>query len=124
VDTDRVALESVPFQKKLLLGEGRTGGLGCGGNPDLARSCAEAHEEDILSLLEGHKVLFLVAGLGGGTGAGAGAWIASRARDLGLVVLAALTKPLDAEGAPRRHAADASLRLFRETCDAVRSLRK
>jgi cell division protein FtsZ len=119
VDSDRAALESAPFARKVLIGEGRTGGLGCGGNPDLARSCAEAQEEDILSLLEGFKVVMIVAGLGGGTGAGAGAWIAGRARDLGLVVVSALTRPLDAEGAPRRHAADATLRLFREPSDAV-----
>ncbi len=119
VDTDRVALESAPYPRKLLLGEGRTGGLGTGGSPDLGRQCAEAGEEELLELLEGVRVLILVCGLGGGTGGGVGAWIASRARDLGLIVLAGLTKPLEAEGAPRRHAADASLRLFRESCDAV-----
>jgi len=119
VDTDRQALDACPFDQKLLLGEEKTGGLGSGSNPDLARSCAEAKDEEWLDLIRDAAVVILVAGLGGGTGGGCGPYLAERARDLGKIVLAAVVRPLEAEGGHRRHAADAALARYREHCQAV-----
>lgn len=119
VDTDKQALDACPFEQKLLLGQDKTGGLGTGSNPDLARSCAEAMDEDWLELIGDAAVVILVAGLGGGTGGGCGPYLAERARDLGKIVLAAVVRPLEAEGGHRRHAADAALSRYREHCQAV-----
>jgi len=119
VDTDRAALADSPFPRKLLVGEAQTGGLGTGSNPNLARSCAENQDDALMRLLDGYKVILLVCGLGGGTGGGIGPYLAERAKDRGLIVLAAVVRPLEAEGGHRRHAADAALALFREHCHAV-----
>jgi len=118
VDTDAAALEACAFPEKLLLGEGKLGGLGAGGNPDLARSCAEMQDEEIVRLLSGHRVVLLILGLGGGTGGGVGAYIAERARDLGATVLAAVVRPLDLEGGHRRHVADVALAHIRDHAQA------
>lgn len=118
VDTDAAALEACPFEEKLLLGEHKLGGLGSGGNPDLAREVAEQQDEDILRLLSGHKVVLLILGLGGGTGGGTGAYIAERARDLGMTVLAAAVRPLELEGGHRRHVADVALAHIRDHAQA------
>ncbi len=118
VDTDAAALEACAFPEKLLLGEGKLGGLGAGGNPDVARSCAEMQDEEIVRLLSGHRVVLLILGLGGGTGGGVGAYIAERARDLGATVLAAAVRPLDLEGGHRRHVADVALAHVRDHAQA------
>ncbi|MCC5844270.1 MAG: hypothetical protein JJU05_08470 [Verrucomicrobia bacterium] len=118
VDTDAAALEACAFPEKLLLGEGKLGGLGAGGNPDLARSCAEMQDEEIVRLLSGHRVVLLILGLGGGTGGGVGAYIAERARDLGATVLAAAVRPLELEGGHRRHVADVALAHIRDHAQA------
>ena len=118
VDTDAAALEACGFPEKLLLGEGKFGGLGAGGNPDQARSCAELQDEEIVQLLSGHQVVMLVLGLGGGTGGGVGAYLAERARDLGATVLAAAVRPLDLEGGHRRHVADVALAHIRDHAQA------
>lgn len=119
IDTDAQALEACKFENKLLIGEGKTGGLGTGSNPDLARECAEAQDEELVDLLRDMRVVILVGGLGGGTCGGVGPYLAERARDLGCVVLAAVVRPMEAEGGHRRHAADAALAHFREHCQAV-----
>lgn len=119
VDTDRATLENTPFERTLLLGETQTGGLGTGSNPDLARACAEAQDEELLRLIEGYRVVIVVCGLGGGTGGGVGPYLAERAKERGHIVLAAVVRPLEAEGGHRRHAADAALTVFREHVHAV-----
>lgn len=119
VDTDRDAIDACGFSHKMLIGEHVTGGLGTGNNPDLARKCAEAADEALMDLLRDARVVVVVGGLGGGTCAGVGAYLAERARDTGKTVVAALTRPMEAEGGHRRHAADAALTRFREHCDAV-----
>jgi cell division protein FtsZ len=118
VDTDAAALEACGFPEKVLVGEGKLGGLGAGGNPDLARECAEAQDEELMRLISGHRVVLLVAGLGGGTGGGIGAYLAERARDTGATVIAAVVRPLGLEGGHRRHVADVALSLIRDHAHA------
>lgn len=118
IDTDAAALEACAFPEKLLLGEGKLGGLGAGGNPDVARTCAEMQDEEIVQLLSGHKVVLLIAGLGGGTGGGVGAYVAERARDLGATVISAVIRPLGLEGGHRRHVADVALAHIRDHANA------
>lgn len=119
IDSDAQSLEQCPFEDKVLLLPAKTGGLGTGSNPDLGREGAEAMDDRWLQLLEPCRVVILVAGLGGGTGGGAGPYLAERALDYGKIVLAAVVKPLEAEGGHRRHAADAALSRYREICHAV-----
>lgn len=119
VDTDHASLQSLPFERKILLGESLTGGLGSGGNVELAHQCLHADEEQLYAIFQGYKVVIIVTGLGGGTGGGIGPQLADRAREAGLLVLSALVQPLEAEGAARRHLAESSLSLFREASDGV-----
>lgn len=119
VDTDQAGLSALPFERKILLGESLTGGLGTGGNLELAGQCLHAGEEQLYGVFQGFRVLILVAGLGGGTGGGIGPQLADRAREAGLLVLSALVQPLEAEGAARRHLAESSLAIYREASDGV-----
>ncbi|WFB34758.1 hypothetical protein P3T73_11365 [Kiritimatiellota bacterium B12222] len=119
VDTDQSSLDALTFERKILLGETLTGGMGTGGNFDLAQQCLDAGEDQLYSLFQGFKVLVLVAGLGGGTGGGLGPSLADRARESGLIVISALVQPLEAEGGTRRNLAESSLQQFRETSDGV-----
>ncbi|MGA0332719.1 MAG: hypothetical protein ACO3N7_09990 [Kiritimatiellia bacterium] len=119
VDTDKESLDALPFERKILLGESLTGGLGTGGNVELAAQCLEAGEEQLYGLFQGYRVVLLVAGLGGGTGGGLGPQLADRAREAGLLVISALVQPLDAEGGARRNSAENALVQFRELSDAV-----
>lgn len=119
VDTDQASLQALPFERKILLGEALTGGLGTGGNTELAQQCLHAGEEQLYAIFQGYKVVIMVAGLGGGTGGGLGPQLADRAREAGLLVLCALVQPLEAEGAARRHLAESALSSFREVSDGV-----
>jgi len=119
LDTDKASLEALPFERKILLGESLTGGMGTGGTVDLAVKCLEAGEEQLYSLFQDYKVVIIVAGLGGGTGGGVGPQLADRAREAGLLVISALVQPLEAEGATRRNLAESALGHYRELSDAV-----
>ncbi len=119
VDTDAESLNALPFERKILLGEALTNGMGTGGNVELAQRCLEEGEDQLFSLFQGFKVVILVAGLGGGTGGGLGAQLADRAREAGLLVIAGLVQPLEAEGGSRRNLAETALGHYRESCDAV-----
>jgi cell division protein FtsZ len=119
VDTDRASLDGLPFERKILLGDNATGGMGTGGNVELAQRSLEESEDSLYALFQGVRVLILVAGLGGGTGGGVGPLLADRAREAGLVVISALVQPLEAEGGSRRNLAESALAAYREVSDSV-----
>src|SRR5207245_4107723 len=105
-NTDVQALHASPAPVKLQLGAKLTQGLGAGSNPDIGRQAAQEDPDQITRLLHGADMVFITAGLGGGTGTGAAPVVASLAKDLGILTVAVVTKPFAVEGrrppAPRR----------------------
>ena len=119
INTDYQALSSSPVQEKLLIGMGVTRGLGAGGDPDLGREAAEADRETIAAVVRGSDLVFLLAGMGGGTGSGAAPIVAEAASDEGALVIAFVTLPFSFEGGRRLKQAEDGLRALRQVCDAV-----
>jgi cell division protein FtsZ len=108
--------------KKVLLGEGRTRGLGAGGDVEIGRQAAEDARAAITEFCADADLIFVVTGLGGGTGGGAAPVIARIARETGCLVLGLATMPFDFEGVRRREQAKVSMREFRGAADAVITL--
>ena len=107
---------------KLLLGETRTRGLGSGGDPEVGRQAAEESHAAIIEFCKDADLVFVVTGLGGGTGGGAAPVIAALAREAGSLVLGLATSPFDFEGVRRREQAKISMRDLRMAADAVITL--
>ncbi len=103
---------------KLLIGKSVTRGLGCGGYPEVGAKCAETDREQISKVLEGTHLVFLTAGMGGGTGTGAAPVIAQIAKEQGAIVVAMVTYPFALERA-RLQKADEGIQRLREACDSV-----
>lgn len=119
LNTDSQALASSPVQEKLLLGSGVTRGLGAGGDPELGRLAAEGDREKVAALAEGADLVFILAGMGGGTGSGASPVVAEICREAGALVIAFVTMPFTFEGGRRLKQAEDGLAELRRTCDAV-----
>jgi len=119
INTDRQALASSPVQDKVLIGMGVTRGLGAGGDPDLGREAAEADREKIATVVKDCDLIFLVTGMGGGTGSGASPVVAEIAAESGALVIAFVTMPFSFEGGRRLKQAEEGLRALRQVCDAV-----
>jgi len=118
-NTDMQALRSSPAPVKLQLGAKLTQGLGAGSNPDVGRNAALEDPETITRLLEGADMVFITAGLGGGTGTGSAPVVASLARDLGILTVAVVTKPFTFEGRKRMLQAEAGLEALRSVVDTL-----
>ena len=119
INTDHQALSSSPVQDKVLIGMGVTRGLGAGGDPDLGREAAEADREKIGKVVKDCDLVFLVTGMGGGTGSGASPVVAEIAAESGALVIAFVTMPFSFEGGRRLKQAEEGLRALRQVCDAV-----
>jgi cell division protein FtsZ len=119
INTDRQALASSPVQEKIMIGMGVTRGLGAGGDPELGREAAEADREKIAGVVKGCDLVFLVTGMGGGTGSGAAPVVAEVASESGALVIAFVTLPFSFEGGRRLKQAEEGLRALRQVCDAV-----
>lgn len=119
VNTDFKALSSSPVQDKILIGTSVTRGLSAGGDPALGFQAANADREKIADVVRGADLIFLVAGLGGGTGSGAAPVVAEIAREAGAVVIAFVTMPFSFEGGRRRKQAEDALQELRGACHAV-----
>lgn len=119
VNTDFKALSSSPVQDKVLIGTSVTRGLSAGGDPALGYQAADADREKIADVVRGNDLVFLVAGLGGGTGSGATPVVAQIAREAGALVIAFVTLPFSFEGGRRRNQAEESLEELRKQCHAV-----
>ena len=119
VNTDSQSLEACATPAKFVLGAGRTRGLGAGGDPALGRAAAEEDVEKIRAFCAGADILFLLAGLGGGTGTGAAPVFARVARESGTLVLALVTLPFDFEGERRQSQAQSGLQQLKNHADAV-----
>lgn len=119
LNTDLQALSASPVQDKVLLGASITRGLGAGGEPDIGRQAAEVDREKIAAVVKDCDLVFLVAGMGGGTGSGAAPVIAEIAAESGALVIAFVTLPFSFEGGRRAKQAEEGLQTLRRACDAV-----
>ena len=119
INTDYQALSSSPLQDKVLIGTSVTRGLGAGGDPDLGREAAEADREKVSAIVKGCDLVFLIAGMGGGTGSGAAPIVAEIASETGALVIAFVTMPFTFEGGRRVKQAEEGLIALRRCCDAV-----
>src|SRR6201985_2914076 len=118
-NTDAQALQVSHASVKLQLGVKLTSGLGAGSNPDVGRRAALEDSDKIIEALEGADMVFVTAGLGGGTGTGAAPVIASLAAELGALTVAVVTKPFAFEGRKRLAQADRGLGDLKECVDTV-----
>src|SRR5277367_66768 len=109
INTDAQALEASSVPNKMQIGARITNGLGTGSDPAIGRQAALEDTERILSMLEGADLVFVTAGLGGGTGAGAAPVVASLAKELDALTIAIVTKPFTFEGGKRMRQADRSV---------------
>ncbi len=108
-NTDAQALENSPCENRIQLGRNTTGGLGAGSQPEVGREATEEVLEEVLDALEDFHLVFLAAGMGGGTGTGGAPVIARAAREAGLLTIGVMTKPFDFEGPRRMRIAEAGL---------------
>ena len=119
VNTDAQALSESLSENKVQIGERTTGGLGAGANPQVGQESAEESTDDLKNIVEGADLLFITAGMGGGTGTGASLVIAKIAKDLGILTIAVVTRPFAFEGKVRASNSDLGIRLLREHVDAL-----
>lgn len=119
INTDYQALSSSPVQDKVLIGMSVTRGLGAGGDPELGREAAEADREKIAKVVKDCDLVFLIGGMGGGTGSGALPSVAEIAAEQGALVIAFVTMPFSFEGGRRLKQAEEGLTALRRVCDAV-----
>lgn len=119
LNTDEQSLSASAAPLKFCLGARMTYGMGTGGDPELGRSVAEADVDQIREFCEGANIVFIVAGLGGGTGTGAASVVARAAKDAGAHVLGLVTLPFDFEGGRRHRQANLGLQQLKAIADAV-----
>ena len=118
-NTDLQALNSSPVPYKLQLGVNLTEGLGCGANPEVGRAAALESKDQIREMLAGTKMVFVTAGMGGGTGTGAAPVIAKIAKDMDILTVGIVTLPFSFEGKKKLAQADIGIEAFRASCDTV-----
>jgi cell division protein FtsZ len=120
-NTDAQALEfsSVEAERRIQLGTSTTRGLGAGAAPEVGQAAAEESMSDILEHLQGSNMVFITAGMGGGTGTGAAPVIARAARELGILTVAVVTKPFNFEGAHRSKIAERGLAELQKYVDTL-----
>ena len=119
VNTDKQALGQSNAQVKIQIGEKLTKGLGAGAVPEVGRRAAEESREEIASALKGADLVFITAGMGGGTGTGAAPIVAEIARDLGTLTIAVVTKPFNFEGKQRMKNAEAGIAELKQHVDTL-----
>ncbi len=119
VNTDAQALFHNPANTKVNIGRGTTRGLGAGANPDIGLQSAKESSEELKKAIEGSDLVFITAGLGGGTGSGAAPYIAELARSMGVLTVGVVTKPFSFEGLRRRKQAEEALDALRGKVDTL-----
>lgn len=118
MNTDKQALSTIGA-KRLIIGEKLTKGLGAGANPEIGRQAAEESRTTIQQVLDGVDLLFIAAGMGGGTGTGAAPVVAQVARELGILTVAVVTKPFAFEGCRRMQYAEMGIENLKGNVDAL-----
>ena len=118
-NTDAQALRNSSANTTIQLGENITRGLGAGANPEIGRRAAEEDREKIKAVLNGADMVFIAAGMGGGTGTGAAPVVAQIAKELGILTVAVTTKPFSFEGKVRMQIADAGIAHLSQYVDSL-----
>jgi cell division protein FtsZ len=118
-NTDAQALKHSSAPSLLQLGENITKGLGAGANPDIGREAAESDRERIKEMLQGADMVFITAGMGGGTGTGGAPIVAQVAKELGALTVAVVTKPFGFEGRKRMNVAKTGLDALSQHVDSL-----
>ncbi|NVM57159.1 MAG: cell division protein FtsZ, partial [Desulfobacterales bacterium] len=118
-NTDAQALEVSKAPVKIQMGERLTGGLGAGANPEIGRQAAMESIDAIRSEVENSHMVFITAGLGGGTGTGAAPVIAEVSKEVGVLTVAVVTKPFSFEGKKRMKQAEAGLQALKNVVDTL-----
>lgn len=119
VNTDAQALHLSKAEKKLQLGGKLTRGLGAGANPDIGKKAAEESREQLEEVLGGSDMVFITAGMGGGTGTGAAPVIAEVAKELGALTVGVVTRPFSFEGRKRQNQAISGISALKEKVDTL-----
>ena len=119
VNTDLQALTSTLAPTRLQIGEELTKGMGAGSDPEIGRRSAEESHQELVSQLAGTDMVFVTAGMGGGTGTGAAPVIAGLAKDMGCLTVGVITKPFEFEGKTRQTQAEEGVRSLRHMTDAL-----
>jgi cell division protein FtsZ len=119
INTDLQALAKSEAEVKVNIGKKLTRGLGAGGNPTIGREAAEESQQELTELLRGADMVFLTAGMGGGTGTGGAPVIAEVARNNGALTIGVVTKPFTFEGTRRRQLAEEGVAKLREKVDSL-----
>src|SRR5512137_869995 len=119
INTDAQALLLAKAPTKVQIGDKLTRGLGAGGNPDVGRKSAEETADDLYSVLKGADMVFVTAGLGGGTGTGAAPIVAQIAKECGALTIGVVTRPFTFEGAKRMQSAEAGMDMLKEHADTL-----
>ncbi len=119
VNLDAQDLNVANAPNKILIGKNLTRGLGAGMNPEIGRQAAEASIDEISEALKGADMVFITAGMGGGTGTGASPIIAEVAKEVGALVVGVVTKPFSFEGAARARIAEEGWNILKEKVDAL-----
>ena len=119
VNTDAQALRKSHVQQTVQIGGETTKGLGAGANPNIGRKAAEDDQEEIRKMLEGADMVFIAAGMGGGTGTGAAPVVARIAKELGILTVAVVTKPFAFEGKKRMQFAELGIKDLAQYVDSM-----
>ncbi len=119
INTDVQTLRRAKAPEKIQIGEKLTRGRGAGGNPEIGQQAAEESREDITAALEGVQMVFITAGMGGGSGTGAAPVVAEIARDMGILTVGIVTKPFAFEGQKRMQQAELGVSQLKDRVDAL-----
>jgi len=119
VNTDAQDLDNNPSEQKIQIGKNLTKGLGAGANSNVGREAVEADSEAIAALLDGADMVFITAGMGGGTGTGAAPVIAQVSREMGILTVGIISLPFNFEGPKRMNRALEGLSEMKKSCDTV-----
>ena len=119
VNTDAQALKHAKVKTALQIGSNITKGLGAGADPEVGRQAAMEDRDRIVELIKGCDMLFITAGMGGGTGTGGAPIVAQVAKELGILTVAVVTRPFEMEGGKRSHVAEHGLAELGKYCDSL-----
>ncbi|NSW51060.1 MAG: cell division protein FtsZ [Anaerolineae bacterium] len=119
INTDAQALMDSKAQTRVRIGDKSTRGLGAGGNPEMGQKAAEESREELRQVIKGSDMVFVTAGLGGGTGTGAAPIVAEIAHDEGALTIGVVTRPFTFEGIKRAQSAEAGIGNLRQSADTL-----
>jgi cell division protein FtsZ len=119
INTDAQALTRCEAETRIRIGDRLTRGLGVGGDPEKGRAAADESREELKDALKGTDMVFITAGMGGGTGTGAAPVVAQVAKDIGALTVAVVTRPFGFEGARRRSNADGGIQGLQDEVDTL-----